>query len=266
MKDIPLGKKIPAPKRYDPKILYPITRGPGHESMSGFDLWRCYELSWLNPKGKPIVVVLEVIYPVQSVCIIESKSLKLYLSSLADTVFDSPEKLTATIRHDLERTLQAPWVQISLFDKDQYGSIPWQLSPKGRCIDDLDIAIPAQTRQHTPVKNNGDLSEEILFSHVLRTFCPITHQPDWGSVIVDYTGPKIDENWLLAYICSYRNHEGFAEQCCEQIFRDLLEKCSPTRLCLSCFYTRRGGIDINAVRSTHQISPKDIKRIKLFRQ
>ena len=155
---------------------------------------------------------------------------------------------------------------VTIHGEGQLEALHPHKNPPGRCIDLIDIHVQETAvdsrllfTQETPV-------EEILYSHILRTYCPITHQPDWASVIVAYKGQKITEESLLRYLCSYRNHEGFAEQCCERIYADIITRCAPARLMVSCLYTRRGGIDINPVRANYEISPYESKPGRLSRQ
>lgn len=266
MKDIPLGRHTPSPKEYDPTLLFPIARPDTIVTMFGFDLWRSYELAWLDKKGKPCIGILEIIYPRQSKNIVESKSMKLYLHGLSNKRFESSEFVSSTVRTDLEKILQTPWLIITIYDEARMESMNWHTRLQGRCIDFLDVDIHSTQRDPSLLNTININVEEILYSHVLRTYCPITHQPDWGSVIIEYTGKKISETSLLEYLCSYRNHEGFGEQCCEQIFTDISARCSPMDLTVSCLFTRRGGIDINPVRSSNEINPDEIKSFRIVRQ
>ncbi len=266
MSDIPLGKQTPSPSRYDPSILFPIARPEPALPMFGFDLWRSYELAWLTARGKPCIGILELIYPRQSRNIVESKSLKLYLHGLSNRRFGSLGELSRLLMADLERILETPWLSVVVYDETAMASIPWHTSPEGTCIDSLDIEIHSALPDPMLLATGTHQAREVLYSHVLRTFCPITHQPDWGSVIIDYAGRKIRDEALLSYICSYRDHEGFGEQCCEQIYRHIMERCRPQRLTVSCLFTRRGGIDINPVRANVEITPEETRPCRLIRQ
>ena len=266
MTDIPLGKHIPSPKGYDPTLLFPIERPGQTIPVFGFDLWRSYELAWLNAKGKPCIGILEMVYPRQSKNIIESKSLKLYLHGLSNMRFDSREHVLSMIKSDIERVLETPWLHLKIFDDDQLNAISWCTNPKGRCIDTIDISLEEKGIDPSILTVKDDQAEEVLFSNLFRAYCPITAQPDWGSVIIEYNGPKIHEAALLQYICSYRNHEGFGEACCEKIYTDILMQCSPKSLAVSCMFLRRGGIDISPVRCNHDISPDKTTVYRLIRQ
>ena len=263
---MPLGKKTPFPEKYDPSVLYPIPRGTVTPGMHGFDLWRAYELSWLNRTGTPETAILQTVYPVESRNIVESKSLKIYLNGMAGTCFSSRDELVETIRRDLRNILDSPWVHVSLLT-DRMGSYPgWTRELPGFCIDSLDIDGYPAVPDPAILEVRGKGASEQLFSHLLKSYCPITSQPDWASVLIEYQGNEIDRASLLRYLCSFRNHQGFSEECCERIYRDILAGCSPQRLTVSCFYTRRGGIDINPVRSSGQRNPEETSRYRLLRQ
>ncbi|HOO37463.1 MAG TPA: NADPH-dependent 7-cyano-7-deazaguanine reductase QueF [Deltaproteobacteria bacterium] len=267
MTDIPLGKHTPSPKGYDPTLLFPIARQRPAVEMYGFDLWRSYELAWLNAKGKPCIGILEMAYPRQSKNIVESKSLKLYLHGLSNMRLSSPKDVMSLIRSDVERVLDTPWLSLRICDGEHFDAAQWRTNPQGRCIDGADITVNQPEGIDPSILTTEDTAaQEVLYSNLFRAYCPITSQPDWASVIIDYTGPKIHEEALLQYICSYRDHEGFGEACCEQIYTDILKRCSPQKLRVSCLFTRRGGIDINPVRSTSDIDPEESRPCRLIRQ
>lgn len=266
MKEMPLGRQTPSPEAYDPSVLYPIPRGGPRPGMHGFDLWRAYELSWLDGKGKPEAAVLQLVYPIASRNIVESKSLKLYLNGISNTAFAGQGELLRTIRADLEAVLAAPWVHVSLM-ADRQGPPPdWVHSLPGESIDGLDIGEFPDRPDPGILKVEENQKTESLHSHLLKTYCPITGQPDWASVLVEYRGKGIDRASLLEYLYSYRGYQGFSEECCERIFEDIGKACSPEALAVSCFYTRRGGIDINPVRSSYEKSPEESARYRLLRQ
>jgi 7-cyano-7-deazaguanine reductase len=266
MKDIPLGSRVPVPDSYDPSVLCAIPRRFPLGGMHGFDLWRCYELFWLGPKGKPETSILELIYPVQSRNIVESKSLKLYLAGFANETFLDHGMLEETIRRDLEDILSSPRVDAAILPKESALSQQWVHSLPGACIDGIDAEIGLDRLDSDLLRAQGEIVKESLVSHLLRTYCPITRQPDVASVLIEYRGKKIDRASLLRYVCSFRGHEGFSEECCDRIFMDVLSQCSPLELTVGCFYTRRGGIDINPIRSTHEIGIEDMRKYRLVRQ
>jgi 7-cyano-7-deazaguanine reductase len=266
MKETLLGKKVHTPKGHDLSILHPLERPRREIPMFGFDVWRAYELAWLNTKGKPEVGILEIIYPYASRCIIESKSLKLYLNGLSYVRFPSKEALTDTIRADIVGILDTPWLIVNLMGASAFASLRWQVQIEGVCIDSQDIEISQYSHAPGILTAEVERVSETLFSELLRSNCPITKQPDWGMVLIEYTGPRINRASLLGYICSYRDHEGFAESCCEQIFMDIWQKCSPEKLLIHCLYTRRGGIDINPLRASFPINPEERPSLRLVRQ
>lgn len=268
MKDIPLGRNIQTPVHYDPSILFPIPRKERSCRIYGLDVWRAYELSWLDRTGKPVVGVMELVYPVESRNLVESKSLKLYLHGISNTPFSCAQELAALIRSDLMKVLVSPWVEATLLGQESAARLDWRQALPGICIDELDIG-PRPVGPDPAIlalSEDEGLVKETLHSHVLRTYCPITRQPDWADVLIDYQGKGIDHTSVLRYLCAYRDHEGFSEECCEKIFTDILMQCAPGRLKVGCFYTRRGGIDINPVRTSYEITPQDSKRYRLFRQ
>jgi 7-cyano-7-deazaguanine reductase len=206
--------------------------------------------------------MLELAYPVQSRNIVESKSLKLYLGSLSNTSFSGRDEVEKTVSADLERLLDAPWVEVRVLDLSHC----WETVLPGTCIDGIDIGTAAGEVDPGILAVQGGYAEETLVSHLLKTSCPITLQPDWASVLVGYRGERIDRASLLRYLCSYRSHAGFGEECCGMIHRDILSRVRPEELTVACFYTRRGGIDINPVRSTRRVDLDEMRKYRLPRQ
>ncbi|MGB0223200.1 NADPH-dependent 7-cyano-7-deazaguanine reductase [Marinobacterium sp. xm-g-59] len=258
----PLGKETVYANQYDPSLLYPIERDINWQARGvdrstlpffGEDIWNSYEISWLNAKGKPIVALAQFHIPATSTHIVESKSFKLYLNSYNLSRFDSADEVAAQMAKDLSDaaggqvrvTLTSPQdaVQIESFD--------------GRCIDDLDITVAHYEPAPELLSSQGENVTETLISHLLKSNCPVTGQPDWASVQISYRGPKIDEEGLLGYLISYREHGDFHEQCVETIFMDILERCQPEELTVYARYVRRGGLDINPYRSTLDTLPKN---------
>lgn len=261
----PLGQHSPRPQAYDPALLYPIARAPQRSALGlgaqlpfmGADLWTAFELSWLNPRGKPVVAIAEFTIPCETPRLIESKSFKLYLNSLADTRWDGAEALRQTLVRDLNAALWgdapvAASVGVRLIEADGFErqSIA-ELA--GVNLDRLDIDI-TPSREPTPQTLRAASLEapvaEVLCSRLLKSNCPVTGQPDWASVQIDYFGPQIDQAGLLAYLISYRQHNGFHEACVERIFLDIWQRCQPHRLSVYARYTRRGGLDINPFRTS----------------
>jgi 7-cyano-7-deazaguanine reductase len=255
----PLGKTSAYQTHYAPELLFPIPRQQKRDELQltgtlpffGVDIWNAYELSWLNMRGKPQVAIATISAPADSPNIIESKSFKLYLNSFNQTRLANEDALLALLREDLSKGFGAP-VQIVLtqpdgFDKVKMGELD------GLLLDRLDIDVdhysPApellrSAREEAPVN-------ETLVSHLLKSNCLVTGQPDWASVQIKYVGPQIDQEGLLRY----REHNEFHEQCVERIFVDILRQCAPQKLAVYARYTRRGGLDINPWRSNFSGPP-----------
>jgi 7-cyano-7-deazaguanine reductase len=263
MKRLVLGKKTKYPSKYDPTLLCAVKRKHIAAQFYGFDLWRAYELSWLDTKGKPHVGILELIYPCDTRCIVESKSLKLYLGSFNYANFGSKKEVEDTIRYDIEQVLSPGWIKVKILEQKD---LAWQSEIQGICLDDMDIDASNYIVAPELLRLEIGHEDQTVYSHLLRSTCPITGQPDWATVIITYKGQKIDHASLLRYIISYREHKGFSEACCEQIFADICKKCKPDYLMVYCLYTRRGGIDINPVRCSEKISPEETDKLRLPRQ
>jgi 7-cyano-7-deazaguanine reductase len=260
-----LGKPSAYADHYDASLLYPISRLPKREEIDlfgalpffGADLWTSYELSWLNPRGKPQVALAHVTVPCETPNIVESKSFKLYLGSFGNTRFATPEEVRERIRRDVSeavwRGAPAPGVvgvklvPPELFDREMVQELD------GLSLDRLDIECSRYTPQpELLVAAFGEPPvTETLTSNLLKSNCLVTGQPDWGSIQIQYSGPPIDQEKLLQYLVSFRNHNEFHEQCVERIFMDLWRRCKPVKLTVYARYTRRGGLDINPFRTSH---------------
>ncbi len=261
----PLESKGAYKEVYDASLLFAVPRQNNREAIgitsplpfSGVDLWTAYDLSWLNKKGKPQTAIGELIFPCQSSYIIESKSLKLYLNSFNQTKFQDQQTVRQTISNDLSR-VAGEEVTVRLYQADSWQSImttPWQ----GTCLDDLDISINAYQPNPQLLTIEDSFAEETVYSHLLKSNCPVTHQPDWGSVFIQYAGKKLNHQNLLKYIISFRQHSEFAENCVERIFNDITQYCHPEKLTVYARYSRRGGLDINPFRSNFAIAPKNLR-------
>ncbi|OEC34845.1 7-cyano-7-deazaguanine reductase [Pseudomonas cuatrocienegasensis] len=269
--DSPLGKASEYIATYSPSLLFPIPRaakwaelGLTAETLpyTGVDLWNCFELSWLLPSGKPVVAIGEFAIPADSPAIIESKSFKLYLNSLNQTPFASTESLVQVLVTDLSAAAGKP-VGVRVRTLAEVAAEGVATLP-GRCIDELDVSISNYDQPQPQVLRctAGTRVEEQLHSHLLKSNCPVTGQPDWGSVVVDYCGPALDPASLLAYLVSFRQHADFHEQCVERIFLDLQRLLQPERLTVYARYVRRGGLDINPYRSTHALQPDNRRLVR----
>ncbi|MCZ6831001.1 MAG: NADPH-dependent 7-cyano-7-deazaguanine reductase QueF [Gammaproteobacteria bacterium] len=256
----PLGKVTPIAEHYSPELLFPISRTQARAELGltgealpfrGEDVWRAWEVSWLGVGGRPEIRVGRFRIPCTSPQLVESKSLKLYLNSLNQTEYASAQQLLEIVQADLSSVTGAA-VQVELLPLDsELIEIRWL---QGVCLDHLQPTAQCQQPDAGLLQTVEQPVDEVLYSHLLRSLCPVTAQPDWASLIVRYSGDKILPESLLAYILSYRRHQEFHEQCVERIFCDLLSTCQPSRLSVQALYTRRGGLDISPFRSTEQDS------------
>lgn len=268
----PLGEKVPSPSKYDPGILYPIPRWPARSLldidkkllMYGLDHWHAYELSWLDERGKPQVAIGEFFFNADSENIVESKSLKLYLNSFNQERFASREALGGVISNDLS-ALSKSRVTVNIMGIGQ-GEGATVAVREGKSLDGIDVEISVFQPDESLLKTRDEPAfDERVYTDLFKSNCPVTGAPDWASVEITYTGMAIDEASLLAYLCSFREHQGYHEECAERIFRDLVRVCQPTELSLSMNYLRRGGLDINVYRSTQPVPSEAVKR-RLLRQ
>jgi 7-cyano-7-deazaguanine reductase len=261
----PLGKPATYTEQYDASLLFPIARSNAREQIGisarlpffGTDIWNAYELSWLNARGKPQIAIATFYVPADSPNIVESKSFKLYLGSFAQTAFDSIDVVRDTIKRDVSASCGAT-VSVHLSGPSEFGKLALE-EFDGLSLDRLDLDTDIYLPDASLLKAaHGEAPvEETLYSNLLKSNCPVTGQPDWGSVQIHYVGPQIDQASLLRYIISYRNHTGFHEQCAEKMFVDLLAACQPVKLAIYARYTRRGGLDINPFRTNFNLPMPD---------
>ncbi|MGN0918372.1 MAG: NADPH-dependent 7-cyano-7-deazaguanine reductase QueF [Oxalobacter sp.] len=254
--DSPLGKRIESLTAYDPSILFSIPRKPMREELGimgsnpffGMDFWNGYELSWLNLRGKPQVGILRFSVSSDSKNIVESKSLKLYLNGFSQHRIEK-EDLIPLISKDLSDAFDA-LVMVSIIQPDEFDQLKIE-EMDGLLLDRLDISTDIYAPAPELLRSNLEEApvEEVLFSHLLRTNCPVTGQPDWATLQIHYAGPQIDQERLLKYIISLRTTQAFHEQCVERIWLDIRQYCRPSHLSVYARYTRRGGIDINPWRT-----------------
>ena len=254
----PLGEKTVYTQTYCPDLLYPVPRSLAREKtgikeplpFSGVDIWNGYEISWLDPKGKPVVAFAEFRFPHDNPHVIESKSFKLYLNSLTQTKFDSFESVQKIMTNDLTKAAGGPAI-VHLYPASAFKDRIVEDLP-GICLDDIDVDVDCYELTPSLLKTNDETTQEVLYSHLFKSHCLATGQPDWGTVWIHYAGKKIDHASLLKYLISYRNHRGFAEHCTEQFYSDLMKHCSPEKLSVYMRFTRRGGLDINPFRSNFE--------------
>lgn len=264
MSSIPLGKQVAYPERYDAALLAPIPRSSNRSALgldgsrlpfTGADVWNAYELSWLDPQGLPQVARARFIFPCTSPCIVESKSLKLYLNSLNQESFSDLDAVRDCLLRDLAGASGGE-VEVLL---QRFGGMQEVLdAPTGHSLDRLDVAcsvyeVDAGLLQLADAAAPfEEVVDEVLYTDLFRSLCPITAQPDWATITVCYRGPRIDRASLLRYLVSYRLHQDFHENCVERLWCDIAQRCRPQELSVEANFTRRGGLDINPVRSTHE--------------
>ncbi|WP_439327528.1 NADPH-dependent 7-cyano-7-deazaguanine reductase QueF [Lonepinella sp. BR2357] len=264
LKALKLGQKTEYCAIYDRTLLQPVPRSLNRDTLGiteqqpftfGADIWTAYEISWLNPKGLPQVAIADVEIDYRSLNLIESKSFKLYLNSFNQTKFDSLEQVQRTIQQDLAQCANGD-VNVRLNSLEFYRQQEI-VDFTGECIDDQDIEITdyAFNADYLQDCTHNLPVEETLVSHLLKSNCLITSQPDWGSVQIHYVGKQIDREKLLRYFISFRQHNEFHEQCVERIFSDLMRYAQPEKLTVYARYTRRGGLDINPFRSNFEPIP-----------
>ena len=254
----PLGKTTVYADRYDASLLFPIPRQTKRDEIGvteplpfhGEDVWNAYELSWLDARGKPVVALAEFRVPASTPNIIESKSFKLYLNGFSQERVADQAALIASMTRDLSAAAGAP-VEVMLTEAQARGHAVTDL--EGTLVDaqaiDIDDYGPPRA-DYLVADASRPIIEEALVSNLLRSNCPVTGQPDWGSVQIRYRGAPIDQAGLLRYLVSFRNHNEFHEQCVERIFVDVMQRCRPEHLSVYARYTRRGGLDINPYRSS----------------
>lgn len=269
-----LGKASAYADQYDASLLFPIPRADkraeigidGNAPFFGADLWTAFELSWLNLRGKPQVAIAHITVPCETPHIVESKSFKLYLNSFNNTRFASEAEVRTRIRADVS---EAVWrgaehpgtVGVTLLLPEAFDREPIH-ELDGLLLDRLDVECTRYQPAPELLAAHHDEAPvtETLVSHLLKSNCLVTGQPDWGSVQITYSGAQIDQAGLLQYLVSFRNHNEFHEQCVERIFMDIWTRCRPIKLAVYARYTRRGGLDINPLRTSHpQQLPRNVR-------
>lgn len=268
LKSLKLGQKTEYASQYDRTLLQPVPRALNRDGLGitqnqpftiGADIWTAYEISWLNEKGLPQVAIADIYLDYQSQNLIESKSFKLYLNSLNQSKFADFNAVQQTMQRDLSECAQGDVKvrlnPVAVYDSQKIDHL------QGDCIDEQDIEITSYEFNADWLKNcvSDEIIEEKLVSHLLKSNCLITNQPDWGTLHIHYVGKKIDHEKLLRYVVSFRQHNEFHEQCVERIFCDLMHYAKPEKLTVYARYTRRGGLDINPFRSNFENLPENLR-------
>lgn len=269
----PLGKSSSTPNAYDPSLLFPIPRSMARDELNlegqlpfmGQDLWIAYELGWLNRKGRPQVGIAHISVPCETPNMIESKSFKLYLNSYNNERMTDHHQLVNQVERDINAVLWGDQVPMSkatcrvltpdMFSSCQFGQL------EGLSLDRLDIDLDDVCPADLRIDEDQSVVTEVLHSNLLRALCRVTGQPDWGSVQIEYTGHPIDQERLLRYLIGFRNQQEFHEPLAERIFVDIMRQCRPMKLSVQLRFTRRGGMDINPLRTNHPRAPVDTRRL-----
>ena len=268
LKSLKLGQKTEYASQYDRTLLQPVPRALNRDGLGitqnqpftiGADIWTAYEISWLNEKGLPQVAIADIYLDYQSQNLIESKSFKLYLNSFNQSKFADFNAVQQTMQRDLSECAQGDVKvrlnSVAVYDSQKIDHL------QGDCIDQQDIEITSYEFNADWLKDcvSDEIVEEKLVSHLLKSNCLITNQPDWGTLHIHYVGKKINHEKLLRYIVSFRQHNEFHEQCVERIFCDLMYYAKSEKLTVYARYTRRGGLDINPFRSNFENLPKNLR-------
>ena len=268
LKSLKLGQKTEYASQYDRTLLQPVPRALNRDGLGitqnqpftiGADIWTAYEISWLNEKGLPQVAIADIYLDYQSQNLIESKSFKLYLNSFNQSKFADFNAVQQTMQGDLSECAQGDVKvrlnPVAVYDAQKIDHL------QGDCIDEQDIEITSYEFNADWLKDcvSDEIVEEKLVSHLLKSNCLITNQPDWGTLHIHYVGKKIDHEKLLRYVVSFRQHNEFHEQCVERIFCDLMHYAKPEKLTVYARYTRRGGLDINPFRSNFENLPENLR-------
>ena len=268
LKSLKLGQKTEYASQYDRTLLQPVPRALNRDGLDitqnqpftiGADIWTAYEISWLNEKGLPQVAIADIYLDYQSQNLIESKSFKLYLNSFNQSKFADFTAVQQTMQRDLSECAQGDVKvrlnPVAVYDSQKIDHL------QGDCIDEQDIEITSYEFNADWLKDCvfDEIVEEKLVSHLLKSNCLITNQPDWGTLHIHYVGKKIDHEKLLRYVVSFRQHNEFHEQCVERIFCDLMYYAKPEKLTVYARYTRRGGLDINPFRSNFENLPENLR-------
>ncbi|OBX88562.1 NADPH-dependent 7-cyano-7-deazaguanine reductase QueF [Haemophilus haemolyticus] len=268
LKSLKLGQKTEYASQYDRTLLQPVPRALNRDGLGitqnqpftiGADIWTAYEISWINEKGLPQVAIADIYLDYQSQNLIESKSFKLYLNSFNQSKFADFNAVQQTMQRDLSECAQGDVKvrlnPVAVYDSQKIDHL------QGDCIDEQNIEITSYEFNADWLKDcvSDEIVEEKLVSHLLKSNCLITNQPDWGTLHIHYIGKKIDHEKLLRYVVSFRQHNEFHEQCVERIFCDLMHYAKPEKLTVYARYTRRGGLDINPFRSNFENLPKNLR-------
>lgn len=268
-----LGKQASTSEEYDASLLFRIPRSENrvhygiddaHLPFIGFDVWNCYEVSFLTDNGLPVSRVMKMVYPADSEFLVESKSLKLYLNAFnmdccGKTISEAESYVCQTITRDLSQLLETQ-VKVSFFDSTSEENKPFSAFSNA----DLRLMIPLEVQESlkfTQFKETPDLIRSkvttelhsyVFRTDLLRSNCRVTNQPDWGDLFVQMTTyHEIELSSIMEYLVSFRQENHFHEEVVEMIYKRFMDILKPEKLMVAAMYTRRGGIDINPIRASH---------------
>lgn len=281
-----LGKRTSFPQQYDPTVLVAVPRYENRkiyniayepEIFVGVDAWHAYELGFITNNGLPVTGMLKLVYGAENQYLVESKSFKLYLNSFnmshfGETVQEGIKIVLNKIQQDISNCLQTN-VEVTFFSKEDEAEFDFN---NYQLLEDDKLAT-AQTfddfNENPDLLKATDCNELKVATHLLRSNCKITHQPDWGSAYIYIKGETVPSKAsLLKYLVSFRNENHFHEEVCEMIYKRIWDLFSPEELMVTCLFTRRGGIDICPARASHKrLLPSNLinagkRDFKLIRQ
>ena len=261
LRDSPLGHATTYAERYDPSLLYAVERKPLRDDLGlaeplpfrGVDRWNAYELSWLDARGKPQIAIASFDVPADSPRIVESKSVKLYLTAFNLTRFPGADEVAATIAGDVGAATGAS-LTVALATSDRFGTVAFG-EPRGESLDAIAVDVDSFVPRPEALATSRERADERLYTRLFRSVCPVTGQPDYATIEIAYRGSRIDRAGLLRYLVSFRRDAGFHEHCAERIFADIWRRCAPQSLSIYARFTRRGGVDINPYRTSGNEPP-----------
>ena len=271
-----LGQSSQYKSEYDASLLVREPRSSNRKHLGikekslpfiGCDVWNGYEVSALTNNGVPVCGVAKVVYPSDSKYIVESKSMKLYwntfnMTKMGDTFDKVVKNLEETASKDLSKYLQTD-VRVTVFPASDTFSNDNPYTDKNykrlENTDEIDaesyyVDVYSETASLLETKHLNSTNKPYkVMSSLLKSNCRVTSQPDWGDVFISLEGNNHpSDKEMLKYIISFRDECHFHEEICETIFTRLNNTFEPRSLMVACLYVRRGGWDINPIRTTHE--------------
>lgn len=278
---IHLGKKVSGSEKYNPNLIVAIPRIENRRQYNiennnlpfkGFDIWHAYEFSSMTKNGIPVTRLMKMKYNCDSEFLVESKSLKLYLNSFNMTRFGNSireclEICKNTIEKDLSEKLKTD-VKINFFENNtERENIFNNFENIMNFVDESSLKIDKfkEAPEELKTEKNNEIKTHYLLFDSLRSNCRVTHQPDFGDLFIYYKSQThILEDSIVKYLTSFRSESHFHEECCEMIYKRLINLLNENdELFVCALYTRRGGIDISPVRSNCDTITDALKFIDL---